>query len=278
MPISTVPTVDLAHGASLPRLGLGTAGLKGEESVPTIAAAIDMGYRLLDTAFAYENEDVVGRAVKDSGVAREDVFVTTKFNRESHSVAGAHHAFADSARLLGVDYIDLMLIHWPNPSYGHYVEAWQGLIELLQAGDVRAIGVSNFKPAHIDRLLAETGEVPDVNQIELNPKVTRTEPRRYHAEHGIVTESWSPLGAGSSLLEEPVIVELAGKHDRSPGQIVLRWHMELGLVAIPRSSNLDRLRTNLDVFGFSLTEEEVASISALDQGESAATDSDVSGH
>jgi 2,5-diketo-D-gluconate reductase A len=278
MVISTAPTVALAHGASLPQLGLGTAGLNGNESARSIAAAIDMGYRLLDTAFAYGNEDVVGRALKDSGVAREDVVVTTKFNRESHSVAGAHKAFADSARLLGVDYIDLMLIHWPNPSYGHYVEAWQGLVELLQAGNVRAIGTSNFKPAHIDRLLAETGEVPDVNQIQLNPTVTRAEPRAYHAEHGIITESWSPLGAGSALLDEPVITDLAAKHDRSPGQIVLRWHIELGLVAIPRSSNLERLRANLDVFDFSLTADEVASISSLDQGESAAVDSDTSGH
>jgi 2,5-diketo-D-gluconate reductase A len=278
MDSSTVPTLPLAHGASLPRIGLGTAGLNGDESARTIAAALDMGYRLLDTAFAYGNEDIVGRGLKESAVAREDVFVTTKFNRESHSVAGAHQAFADSARLLGVDYIDLMLIHWPNPSYGHYVEAWQGLVELLQAGNVRAIGTSNFKPAHIDRLLAETGEVPDVNQIELSPNVTRAAPRAYHAKHRIVTESWSPLGARSALFAEPVIAELAGKHDRSPGQIVLRWHMELGLVAIPRSSNLERLQANLDVFDFSLTDDEVASISALDRGEAAAVDSDESGH
>jgi 2,5-diketo-D-gluconate reductase A len=278
MDVSTVPTIALAHGASVPRIGLGTAGLNGDESARTIAAAIDMGYRLLDTAFAYGNEDVVGRGLKDSGVAREDVFVTTKFNRESHSVAGAHQAFADSARLLGVDYIDLMLIHWPNPAYDHYVEAWQGLVELLEAGDVRAIGVSNFKPAHIDRLLAETDVAPDLNQIQLNPTVTRAEARAYHAEHGIVTESWSPLGPGSDLLDEPAIVDLARKHDRMPGQIVLRWHMELGLVAIPRSSNLERLRANLDIFDFSLGQDEVAAISALDQGEAAAVDSDVSGH
>jgi 2,5-diketo-D-gluconate reductase A len=278
MDVSAVSTVALAHGASIPRLGLGTAGLNGDESARTIAAAIDMGYRLLDTAFAYGNEDVVGRGLKDSGVAREDVFVTTKFNRESHSVAGAHQAFADSARLLGVDYIDLMLIHWPNPAYDHYVEAWQGLVELLEAGNLRAIGVSNFKPDHIDRLLAETNVTPDLNQIQLNPTLTRDEVRAYHAAHGIVTESWSPLGAGSDLLDEPVIADLARKHDRMPGQIVLRWHMELGLVAIPRSSNLERLRANLDIFDFSLGQDEVGAISALDQGEAAATDSDVSGH
>ena len=278
MDSTTVPTVALAHGAILPRLGLGTAGLTGDEAARTIAGAIDMGYRLLDTAFAYGNEDIVGRGLKDSFVAREDVIVTTKFNRESHSVSGAHQAFADSARLLGVDYIDLMLIHWPNPSHDHYVEAWQGLLELRESGDVRAIGVSNFKPAHIDRLLAETGVAPEVNQIQLNPTVVRTEARAYHSDHGIVTESWSPLGAGSSLLDEPVIVDLAGKHERSPGQIVLRWHMELGLVAIPRSSNPNRLRANLDLFDFSLSEDEIASVSALDQGESAAVDSDESGH
>jgi len=243
-----------------------------------VAEALDAGYRLVDTAFAYGNEDAVGRGLKASGVPREDVFVTTKFNRPSHSVAGAHQAFADSARLLGVDYVDLLMIHWPLPAYDHYVDAWRGLIELLEKGDVRAIGMSNFKPVHIDRLLAETGVTPDVNQIQLNPSLTRVETRAYNAEHGIVTESWSPLGSGSDLLTEPVITALAERYHKTPGQIVLRWHMELSLVAIPKSSSPQRLRANIDIFDFALSAADVDVISALDRGESAATDSDTAGH
>lgn len=279
-PVTTTPapTIPLTHGALMPRLGLGTWPLKGDDAARVVAGALDSGYRLVDTAFAYGNEDGVGRGIKASSVPREDVFVTTKFNKESHSVAGVHKAFADSAHALGVDYIDLMLIHWPNPAYDHYVDAWRGLIELLEAGDVRAIGLSNFKPAHIDRLLAETGVVPDVDQIQLNPGVTREGPRAYNAEHGIVTESWSPLGPGSDLLTEPVITGLAQKLGRTPGQIVLRWHIELGLVTIPKSGNLDRIRTNLDIFDFALTPEDVDAISSLDKGEAAATDSDTAGH
>lgn len=272
------PTVELVHGAPMPRLGLGTAGLRGDEAVSIISQAVDAGYRLLDTAFAYRNEDVVGHGLKESSVPRDDVFITTKFNGRSHSVAGAHQAFADSARLLGVDYIDLLMIHWPLPAQDDYVDAWRGLVELLEKGDVRAIGMSNFKPAHIDRLLAETGVTPDVNQIQLNPSVARVETRAYNAAHGIVTESWSPLGPGSELLAEPVITKLAEQYGKTPGQLVLRWHMELGLVAIPKSSNLDRLRANLDVFDFALSSEDVDAISSLDRGESAATDSDTSGH
>lgn len=278
MSTGIAPTIALTHGALMPRLGLGTYPLKGDVAAATIADALDAGYRLVDTAFAYGNEDGVGRGIKASSVPREDVFVTTKFNRQSHSVAGAHRAFADSARILGVDYIDLMLIHWPNPSYDHYVDAWRGLIELLEAGDVRAIGLSNFKPAHIDRLLAETGIVPDVNQIQLNPSVTRDRPRAYHAEHGIVTESYSPLGPGTRLLREPVITGLAERYGRTAGQIVLRWHMELGLVAIPKSGDPGRIRANIDIFDFALSPEDAIAISALDKGESAATDSDTTGH
>jgi 2,5-diketo-D-gluconate reductase A len=272
------PTIDLLHGAKMPRLGLGTGPLRGAEAERTIASALDMGYRLVDTAFAYGNEDVVGRGLEASSIPREDVFVTTKFNGPSHSVAGAHQAFADSAKLLGVDYIDLLMIHWPLPAQDQYVDAWRGLVELLESGDVRAIGMSNFKPAHLDRLLAETGVTPDVNQIQLNPRLTRVETRAYNAAHGIVTESWSPLGPRTDMLAEPVITDAAERYGKTPGQIVLRWHMELGLVAIPKSSSPDRLRANLDIFDFTLAPEDVDAISALDQGEAAATDSDTSGH
>lgn len=275
---ASTPTIDLLHGATMPQLGLGTGPLRGEEATATVATAIDLGYRLIDTAFNYQNEGQVGLGLKASGVAREDVFITTKFNRESHSVVGAHKAFADSARRLGVDYIDLLMIHWPNPADDNYVDAWRGLIELLDKGDVRAIGMSNFKPAHLDRLIAETGVTPDVNQIELSPTVARLGPRTYNADHRIVTESWSPLGAKTDVLDAPVIVELATKYGRTSAQIVLRWHIELGLVAIPKSSDSERLRANLDIFDFTLQREEIDAISALDRGESAAVDSDQFGH
>jgi 2,5-diketo-D-gluconate reductase A len=272
------PTIELGHGAQMPRLGLGTGPLRGDDAVDTVAEALHAGYRLVDTAFAYGNEELVGRGLRASGVPREQVFVTTKFNGQSHSVAGAHKAFADSSRLLGVDYIDLLMIHWPLPAQDHYVDAWRGLIELLEKGDVRAIGMSNFKPAHIDRLLTETGVTPDVNQIQLNPSLARVQTRAYNASHGIVTESWSPLGPRTDLLDQPVITTLAQRYGKTPAQIVLRWHMDLGLVAIPKSSSPERLRANLDIFDFALMPEDVEAVSALDRGESAATDSDTSGH
>jgi 2,5-diketo-D-gluconate reductase A len=172
-----------------------------------------------------------------------------------------------------------LLIHWPNPGQDRYVQAWEGLVRLLEQGRVRAIGTSNFKPSHLDRITAATGAVPDVNQIQLSPTVTREAARAYHAEHGIVTESWSPLGGGGAgELRKPVIAELAARHGRTPAQIVLRWHIELGLVAIPRSATPERIRQNIDIFDFSLSPEEVAAISALDEGEEAATDSDRFGH
>ena len=271
------PTIELSR-SQMPRVGLGTGPLRGDDAVTTVAEALYAGYRLVDTAFAYGNEAEVGRGLASSGVPREDVFITTKFNKQSHSVAGVHQAFADSSRLLGVDYLDLLMIHWPLPAHDHYVDAWRGLVELLEKGDVRAIGMSNFKPAHLDRLVAETGVTPDVNQIQLNPRLARVETRAYNAAHGIVTESWSPLGPGSDLLAEPIIVSLAERYTRTPAQIVLRWHIELGLVTIPKSSSPERLRTNIDIFDFGLSAEDIEAISSLDQGEAAATDSDKAGH
>jgi 2,5-diketo-D-gluconate reductase A len=244
-----------------------------------VAAALEKGYRLIDTAENYGNERGVGRGIKRSGVPRSEVFVTTKFNKRWHGVELVPQAFERSAANLGVDYIDLLLIHWPNPRQGRYVEAWQGLIRLLEQGLVRAIGTSNFKPAHLDRLLAETGVVPDVNQIELNPYVARVETREYHEKHGIVTESWSPIGGGSNaVLNHAVVSGIASHHGRTPAQVVLRWHLQSGLVAIPKSSHPERMRENLEVFDFTLSGEEMAAISGLDEGEAAATDSDVFGH
>jgi len=244
-----------------------------------VAAALESGYRLVDTAESYGNERGVGRGLKASGVPRSEVFLTTKFNRRWHGADLVPRAFERSAAALGVDYIDLMLIHWPNPGHGRYVEAWQGLIGLMEQGLVRAIGTSNFKPAHLDRLITETQVAPDINQIELNPYVARIPSREYHERHGIVTESWSPVGGGSNaVLNHKVVTGIASGHGRTPAQVVLRWHVQSGLVAIPKSSHPERMRENLQVFDFELSEREMAELAALDEGESAATDSDAFGH
>jgi len=280
MTISALPpTVVLKRGAAMPRLGLGTASLDDAETERAVATAIEAGYRLIDTAENYQNEVGVGHGLKASGIARADVFVTTKFNKRWHGVDLAQQAFEASAARLGVDYVDLLLIHWPNPAQNRYVEAWQGLLRLFEQGRVRAIGTSNFKPAHLDRLLAETGELPDVNQIQVNPDVARSVPRAYHADNGIVTIAWSPLGGSrTDPLTRPTVTEIAERHGRSPAQIVLRWHIQLGLVPVPRSSNRERLVQNIDIFDFSLTADEMQALSALDRGESTAADSDTQGH
>lgn len=273
------PTIELANGASMPRLGLGTWPMSNDEAAVAVAKAIELGYRLIDTAYNYRNEEGVGKGLTASGVPREELFVTTKLNGQWHGYQSAQEALQASADRLGLDYVDLYLIHWPLPKQDRYVEAWKGLAKLLEDGRVRAIGLSNFKPSHIDRLLAETGVTPDVNQIQLNPTVTRDAVRAYNADHGIVTESWAPIGGrGNDVLAESVITEIAARYGKSPAQIVLRWHLELGLVTVPKSATPERMQANIDVFDFALTPDEVASISALDRGESAAVDSDVFGH
>jgi 2,5-diketo-D-gluconate reductase A len=271
-----VPAVALQSGVSIPQLGFGTWALT--DPAEETATAIEVGYRLIDAAFAYKNEEAVGRGIRMSGVPRDELFVTSKLNGDSHGLQEAQDAFDRTARSLGLDYLDLYLIHWPNPWQDRYVEAWQGLEKLLSDGKVRSIGLSNFKPAHIDRILAEATIPPDLNQIELNPLVTRDSVREYHARKGIATESWAPLGQGGDLLSLAPIVEVANAHGKTPAQAVLRWHMDLGLITIPKSSNRERLAENLEIFDFSLTSSEVDAISALDGGEDAAVDSDVIGH
>jgi 2,5-diketo-D-gluconate reductase A len=276
---AVAPTLGLRNGAEIPVLGIGTSPLRGAESAAQIRTAIEAGYRLIDTAENYRNEDAVGQGIRDSGIDRSEIFLTTKFNRKWHSVDGVRQAYEASRERLGVDYIDLFLAHWPNPDQDRYVGAVQGLQALLESGELRAIGVSNFKPAHLQRVLDETGIVPDVNQIQLSPYSARADSRSYHAKHGIVTESYSPLGASSGeLRNDPTITEIATAHDKSATQVVLRWHIQLGLVAIPRSGNPARIAENIDIFDFELTPEEMARINALDRGEAQITDSDQFGH
>jgi len=276
--MTDIPNVTLANGIEMPALGLGTSPMGDGQAEATVAAALQAGYRLIDTAENYRNEAGVGRGIRASGVDRDEVFVTTKFNERWHGEAEAQEAFANSAARLGLEHIDLLLIHWPNPRKDRYVDAWRGLLKLLEDGKVRAIGVSNFKPAHLDRLLAETGVAPHVNQIELDPTHSRPEERAYHAAHGIVTESWSPIGAGGGLLADPTIAEVARRRSKTPAQIVLRWHVQLGLVAIPKTSKVERLAENKDVFDFELDEAEMNELASLDGGDDGVTDADRFGH
>lgn len=255
--------ITFAAGGSIPQLGLGTYPMDDAEAERVIAEAIDMGYRLVDTAFAYRNETGVGRGLRAASVPREQVFVTTKFNRESHSIAGVAQAWEDSCRRLGLDYIDLMLIHWPNPSHDQFVQAWEGLIALREQGKVRHIGVSNFLPEHTDKLIAATGVAPDLDQIEVHPAYSQPLVREYNAGRGIVTQSWSPLAPGTGLLGLPLVTELADKYGCTPGQTVLAWHFALGLSAVPKSSNPARLAENLASQSVVLETADVERLAAL---------------
>lgn len=274
--MSQVPTVTLSHGSAMPRVGLGTSPMNDTDAERAVSQALELGYRLVDTAENYRNEVGVGRALR--GAPRDEVFVTSKFNKRWHSVDGARSAFEASAEKLGVEYLDLLLIHWPNPGQDRYVDAWRGLIELRDAGLVRAIGTSNFKPSHLQRVIDETGVAPEVNQIQLSPLWTKQENRDFHAQHGIVTEAWSPIGKGSDLLERPVVVEIARAHGKTPAQVVLRWDVQLDVVPIPKSANRQRLEQNLALFDFELTDDEMAQLSALDGSGSVPADSDRFGH
>jgi 2,5-diketo-D-gluconate reductase A len=273
-----IPTVPLSNGVEIPALGFGTWPLDEREAETMVSAALEVGYRLIDTAEEYANERGVGRAIRSSGIAPEELFVTTKFNRRWHGVGEVRRAWANSVERLGLERIDLLLIHWPNPQLDRYVDAWRGMLQLLEDGEVRAIGVSNFTPAHLRRLVDETGVPPHVNQIQLNPRLPRTEERRFHDEHGIVTESWAPIGSGGDLLRDPVIEGIARERGKTPAQVVLAWHVELGLVAIPRTTTPSRLTENLDVFDVELTPEDLDRIATLDRHGAGALDPESFGH
>lgn len=263
---SAIPTLELNDEATIPQIGLGTYAMRDSEGIGAIIAGIDNGYRLLDTAVNYENEREVGRAVIDSKVGRDELFITSK-------VPGRHHGFdetiastEESLARLELERLDLHLIHWPNPSVGKYVETWRGLIELRERGLVTSIGVSNFTEPMLEQLIAETGVTPAVNQIELHPYFPQTELINFHKSIGVQTESWSPLYRDQGLFDEAPIAEAAQAHGVEPAQVVLRWHLEVGSLPIPKSANPDRQRRNADIFGFSLTPAEVAAISGLERG------------
>ncbi|MFU2489201.1 aldo/keto reductase [Thauera sp. WH-1] len=275
--IKPAPTLTLLNGVRIPQLGLGTWPMNDAECALTVAAALQMGYRHIDTAENYENERGVGEGIRNSGVAREEVFVTTKFNRKWHSVDGARQACEASLERLGLDYIDLLLVHWPNPDQDRYVEAFQGLVKLLEAGVVRAIGTSNFKPAHLQRLF-DLGLVPHLNQIQLDPYHLRDDLVALHRERGIVTGAWRPLGCGNAMLADPVITAIAERHGRTSAQIVLRWLVQQGFVATPKSSNPTRMAQNLAIFDFALSDAEMAALGSLDRPDPEMFDADSFGH
>ena len=259
----SLPTYTLNDGSSLPAIGFGTYPLKDDEAVATIVSAIEAGYRLLDTAVNYGNEQEVGEAVSASGLPREELLVASKIPGRDHGYDDAIASVRGSLERLRLDYIDLHLVHWPNPSVGRYAEAWRALVDLREQGLVRSIGVSNFTAAHLDRVIAETGVTPAVNQIELHPYFPQVDMRAVNAERGIQTESWSPLGKRQAPFTEPAVADAAAAHDVSPGQVILRWQVQLGSIPIPKSATPERQRANLDVFGFELSDAEMAAITAL---------------
>jgi diketogulonate reductase-like aldo/keto reductase len=260
--VTSTPVHTLNDGTTLPAVGLGTSPLDDSEAEEAVADGLRLGYRLIDTAFRYENETGTGRGIARSGVAREEVVVTTKLPGRHHGYEETLGSFEQSRQALGLEYVDLYLIHWPLPRVDKYVESWKAMIRLREDGLVRSIGVSNFNREHIERLERETGVLPSVNQIELHPAFPQDELRALHAAKGIRTESWSPFGRGTRPLEDPAVIAAAQAHDVTPGQVVLRWHTQLDAVPIPRSTNSGRRQENLDIFGFELTADEVALISA----------------
>jgi len=270
-----VPTITLNNGVKIPQVGLGVwQAAEGDEVEHAVAAALDARYRLIDTAAIYGNEVGVGRALKASGLPREEIFLTTKLWNAHHTYEDALRAFDESLAKLDCGYIDLYLIHWPLPMEGKYTEAWKALEHLYQSKRVRAIGVSNFKPRHLDTLLQGAETVPAVNQIELHPLLQQNETRAACAAQGIAVESYSPLMRAGEALEDPVIVDLARKHDKSPAQVILRWHVQSGFIVIPKSVKAERIQENIALFDFALSEPDIQAINRMDRGQRIGADPD----
>jgi 2,5-diketo-D-gluconate reductase A len=270
---SQVPTIPLRGDIEIPQLGFGVFQVPPDETAEAAARALLAGYRHIDTAAAYRNEAAVGQAIHAAGLERDDVFVTTKCFNDDHGFDQSQRALRDSLDRLEMDHVDLYLIHWPVPSQDRYVETWQGLIAAQEQGLTRAIGVSNFQPAHLARIIDATGVTPAVNQVELHPRLQQHGLRREHADRGIVTEAWSPLAQGR-VLDDPSIVAIAEEHERTPAQVVIRWHVQLGNVVIPKSVTPERIEENFSVFDFHLSEAEMSAIEALDVGERTGPDPD----
>jgi 2,5-diketo-D-gluconate reductase A len=270
--VSAVPTIELNDGRTIPQLGFGVFQIDPAETAEAVTHALDVGYRHIDTAEMYGNEKGVGEAVRASGLDRSDVFVTSKLNNGFHRPDDARKAFDGTLAALGFDYVDLFLIHWPLPTLydGDYVSTWKVLEEFKQDGRARSIGVSNFQIDHLERLAAETGVVPAVNQIELHPYLLNEDVRAYDEEHGIGTEAWSPIAQGG-VLDDPPITAIAGRLGRTPAQVVLRWHIERGNIVFPKSTTPARIQENFELLDFELEPGDIEKIDALDRGEAGRT-------
>lgn len=256
---------ELSDGFQIPKIGFGTYSLNGSYGTRVIEQALNVGYRLLDTAFNYENEGAVGRAIKNSSVPRDQITVASKLPGRHHRYQEAMVTIEESVARLNLDYVDLYLIHWPNPIQNQYVEAWQALIDAQKAGLIRSIGVSNFLPEHIERLEKETGVLPVINQIELHPHFNQATQRNYNASKNILTEAWSPLGRATEILKHPVLKEIAVRYGKSIPQIILRWQLQLGVLPIPKASHIARQKNNLAVVDFELRSEDMMLIAYLDK-------------
>jgi 2,5-diketo-D-gluconate reductase A len=272
--VKDIPAVSLNDGHEIPQLGFGVFQVPSGDTEAVVALALEAGYRHVDTAAAYRNEEGVGRAIHASGVRRDELFVTTKLWNSSHGRDATLRAFDASLRRLGLDYVDLYLIHWPAPDQDRYAETWRAFEELRDDGRALSIGVSNFNPHHLDRILADSQTVPAVNQIELHPRFQQPELQAYDREHGIVTEAWSPLGQGGEILHDPTIAAIASEHGKTPAQAILRWHLQLGNVVFPKSVTPERIGENIDVFDFELSAEEMERIGGLDRGRRLGPDPD----
>ncbi|MFC1402097.1 MULTISPECIES: aldo/keto reductase [Streptacidiphilus] len=271
--MNAVPTVALNNGTTIPQLGFGVYQIKPADTVAATLAALEVGYRHIDTAQMYGNEKEVGRAVRDSGLPRADVFVTSKLNNGFHAHDDALKAFDRSLDDLGFDYLDLFLIHWPLPAVGDFVETWRAMEEIYRSGRAKAVGVSNFQPHHLRRLLDETEVVPAVNQVEVHPYLTQDAVRAFDTEHGIATEAWSPIAQGK-VLDDPVITRIAQRLGRTPAQVTLRWHLQRGDIVFPKSVTRSRVEENFALFDFELTPDDMAAVSGLNRDERTGPDPD----
>lgn len=265
--MTTVPALPFHDGASVPQLGYGVWQVEDEVAADVVVQAIQAGYRHIDTAAGYQNEGGVGRAVKAAGIPREDLFITTKLANGDQGFDAAQAALEASLDKLGTEYVDLYLIHWASPQRGLYLESWKALIELQKQGRARSIGVSNFPIAQLEEIIAETGVVPVMHQIELHPAFQQRELRAFHADKGILTEAWSPLGQGGDILQDPVITGIAEAHGVDAGQVIIAWHLAIGNVVIPKSVTPERIVSNFAAAGLELTGEEIEKINALDSAD-----------
>ena len=264
---STAPTLPLNDNHTIPAIGYGTGHLTDDNAPDLVPFALECGYRLLDTAARYDNEVGVGRGVRESSIDRSEIIVTTKLRGSEHGRESARQALEGSLTRLGLDYVDLYLIHWPLPRIDKYVESWETMIAMRDEGLIRSIGVSNFNPEHIDRLERETGVLPAANQIERHLEWPQTEQLAYHAERGIVTQAWSPLRLAGPILDSSTVTSIATHHGVNSGQVALRWHVQSGVVPIPHSTSRERIAGNFDVFSFELSDEEMGSLAKLDSGD-----------